>query len=94
MGAAEGQSIERDVEHPIVLPRPLQGLRRPVARLGGPPLRQQQVAVPIPLHRIEQGLFRLPLPLPPLGVGEETRGLFPFAGGMERVGLGCAIATI
>ena len=37
MGAAEGQSIERDVENPFVLPRHFQGLRRPVARLAGRP---------------------------------------------------------
>ena len=68
-----------------------QGLRRPVARLGGPPLREQQVAVPIPLQRIQQRVLRLPFPLPPLGVGEQTRRLFPFAGGVERIGLSRAI---
>ena len=75
----------------ILQPRPLQGLRRPVARLGGPPPRQQQVAVPIPLQRVQQGVCRPPFPLPPLGVGEETRGLFQFAGGVESVGLGRAV---
>ena len=70
-----------------VPPHHFEGLRRPVARLGGPSLREQQVAVPIPLQRIEQRVFRLPLLLPPLGVGEQTRGLFQFAGGVERVGV-------
>ena len=88
MGAAEGQSIKRDVhDRALATRRPLDSLRRPIACFGGRPLREQQVAVPIPLQRVEQGIVRLPIPLPPLGVGEEIRGLLPFAGGMERVAL-------
>ena len=90
MGAAEGQSVERDVENPVVPPRHFQGLRRPIARLGGPPLREQQIAVPIPSQRVQQRDIRLRLLLPPLGVGEQICRLFPFAGGMERVGVGRA----
>ena len=45
-----------------------------------------------PRRRIAARDIRAAVPLPPLGVGEEDRGLFHFAGGVERVGVGRAIA--
>jgi len=91
MRAPKGQSIERDVLDEVVTPGNLQGPGRLIARGGGLPLREQQVAIPIPSKRVKQGVFGLPLLLPPLGLSEKIRGLFPFAGGVERVGLGRSI---
>ena len=88
MGAAERQSVERDVENPVVLPRNFNGLAARSRASAARPCESSRSQYSIPLQRVEQGEFRLPFPLPALGVGEQTRGLFPFAGGMERVGMG------
>jgi hypothetical protein len=91
MGAAECQIVKRDVKNPILWPYPLQGPRCPVARLSGSPPGQQQVAITIPPERIQQGKARLRFPLPPFGVGEETRSLFLVAGAVKGDGVHGAI---
>jgi hypothetical protein len=70
MGAAECEAYNSTIRKRILLSFPLQDLLRPVAHAGILTLRQQQVAVAVTSHRIEQRVLGLPLLLPLFGFGE------------------------